>query len=255
MMSNYGRLKDKVAIITGASKGIGAGMAVMFAKEGAKVVIIARTEDKLLETARNVEQIGGEVLAVTGDLALEATWQRVVDETLKRFGKIDILINNCGVHIGGYAENTTMEEWDTTMACNLTSYFLGIHYVIPEMKKTGKGSIVNVSSVAGLKAGMCTGWSTPYAVSKHANMGLTKEVAQEVAGSCIRCNTLCPGGTKTSMGSISEEFREKLRADHPLPPHINSVDDVCYAALFLASDESACITGAHLAIDCGQSSK
>lgn len=250
------RLENKVAIVTGSSKGIGAGIAERFLEEGAKVVITARSEDVLKDTHDRLKS-KGEIIHVSGDLSLPEVWEKIIDETVKAFGQIDILVNNCGVHNGGHADVTSLETWNTAIACNLTSYFLGIHYVVPLMKAKRSGAIVNVSSACGLQAGMPKTmpevFSTPYTTTKHAIMGLNTAVAAEVAPFNIRCNAVNPGGTNTKMGAkLSDDAIKLIREDHPLPPHLNEIWDVANAVIFLCSDEARTITGAHLAVDCGQ---
>lgn len=251
-----GRLENKVAIITGAANGMGAATASMFAKEGAKVVLTDIQEDKMQELVAVIKEKGGEAMAVKHNVASGADWDRVRDETLKAFGKIDILINNAGI-TGDYtksAELTDEEEWQKVIDINLKSVYLGVNRVIPIMKENGGGSIVNISSIAGLVG---SGGPFSYTASKGGVRLLTKNVAVNYGPDHIRCNSIHPGTIKTPMSAPSlsvPAILDRMLQGIPLK-YVGEADDIAYACVYLASDESNYVTGAELAVDGGYSAQ
>jgi len=244
-----GRLDGKVAIITGAASGQGALEVKMFAGEGAKVVATDVQEDLLKDVVDEVKKEGGDVLAIKLDVTSEAEWKDVVNKTVETYGKLDILVNNAGIFIGGNAEETTLDKWDKVMHVNATGTFLGIKYAIPEMRKAGGGSIVNISSISGI-----LGFgAAAYNASKGAIRTLTKNVAADYAKDNIRVNSIHPGVVVTPMSEPLldvPETRKSLEDMTPLP-RLGEPKDIAYGALYLASDETSFMTGSELIIDGG----
>ena len=244
------RLESKVALISGGARGMGAVEARMFAQEGAKVVI----GDMLVDEGRQVEaeitESGGECGFVHLDVTDESSWQDAVVATVTRFGKLDILVNNAGIARINTVEDTTSEEWDLVMDINAKGVFLGTKSAIPELRKVGGGSIVNISTIAGLTGGR----TSSYAASKGAVRLLSKSTAIQYASEGIRCNSVHPGVIETPMTSPimldTKEGRELNEARHPMG-RIGQPEDIAYGVLFLASDESSFMTGSELVIDGG----
>ncbi|MGE7825381.1 SDR family NAD(P)-dependent oxidoreductase [Paenibacillus sp. NPDC093718] len=249
-----GRLDNKVAIITGAAGGMGKADALLFVQEGAKVAITDLQEDKIKDVVAEIEALGGEVIGFKHNVASEEDWVRVVDETVQKFGKIDILVNNAGVSNATPFMDLTVEGWEKTMSINVTSIFLGQKYVIPHMIEAGGGSIVNISSIAGLTGGSGAG---PYTASKGAVRMLTKATAVDFAKHNIRCNSVHPGYIETPMTVDlfkDEHMMQWFQSQTPLP-RLGKAEDIARGVLFLASDESSYITGVELPIDGGYFAK
>lgn len=248
------RLANKVAIVTGAAGGMGKADAVLFAKEGAKVVITDLQEEKLNEAVQEIVDNGGEAIGIKHNVTSEEDWIRVVEETISRFGKIDILVNNAGISNATPMLEMTVEQWDKTMSINVTGTFLGQKHVIPHMINNGGGSIVNISSIAGLTGGSGAG---AYTASKGAVRLLTKATAVDFAKHNIRVNSVHPGYIKTPM-TVELMADEKMKAwflsQSPLP-RLGEAEDIAKGVLFLASDESSYITGIELPIDGGYYAK
>ncbi|WP_042159543.1 SDR family NAD(P)-dependent oxidoreductase [Paenibacillus gorillae] len=249
-----GRLLNKVAIITGAAGGMGKADALLFAKEGANVVVTDLQEDKINEVVREIEAGGGEALGFKHNVASEDDWIRIVEETVAKFGKVDILVNNAGISNATPFMDLTVEAWEKTMSINVTSIFLGQKYVIPHMIEAGGGSIINISSIAGLTGGSGTG---PYTASKGAVRMLTKATAVDYAKHNIRANSIHPGYIETPMTvdlMKDENMRQWFLSQTPLP-RLGKPEDIAQGVLFLASDESSYITGIELPIDGGYYAK
>lgn len=249
-----GRLDNKVAIITGAAGGMGLADALLFAKEGAKVVITDIQEEKILAAAEEINQNGGEALGVVHNVTSEEDWKRVVEEAIAKFGKIDILVNNAGISSPTPMMDTTVELWNKVMDINIKSVFLGQKYVIPHMIEGGGGSIVNISSIAGLTGGNGAG---PYTASKGAVRMLTKATAVDFAKHNIRANSVHPGIIQTPMTEDlmkDEKMKAWFNSVTPLP-RLGLAEDIAAGVLFLASDESSYITGIELPIDGGYTAK
>lgn len=248
------RLANKVAIITGAAGGMGKADALLFAKEGAKVAVTDMQEDKLQEVVREIVANGGEAIGFKQDVASEEDWIRVATETVAKFGKIDILVNNAGVSDSTPFLDQTVENWEKIMSINVTSVFLGQKHVIPHMIEAGGGSIINISSIAGLTGGSGTG---PYTASKGAVRLLTKATAVDYAKHNIRANSIHPGYIETPMTVDllkDESMRQWFLSQTPIP-RLGKPEDIASGALFLASDESSYITGVELPIDGGYYAK
>ena len=244
------RLQNKVALISGGAKGMGAVEAKLFAKEGAKVVIgdVLETEGKQIEAAIN--ETGGECLFVPLDVTDENQWNEAVAATLRRFGKLDILINNAGIFRTNAVEETSSAEWDQVMDINAKGVFLGAKAAIPAMREAGGGSIINLSSVAGLVG---AAYSSAYSASKGAVRLFTKSTAIQYATDGVRCNSIHPGVIQTDMTkeAIADSQFKAQRLDPTPLARLGQPEDVAYGALYLASDESSFVTGAELVIDGG----
>jgi len=244
------RLENKVALISGGARGMGAVEAKMFAAEGAKVVIGDMLGDEGRQVEAEINESGGECVFVQLDVTDENAWQDAVATTVARFGKLDILINNAGIARINSVEDTTSEEWDLVMDINAKGLFLGTKAAIPEIRKAGGGSIVNISSIAGLTGGR----TSSYAASKGAVRLLTKSTAIQYAADGIRCNSVHPGVIETPMTTPimlnTPEGRELNASRHPLG-RFGQPEDIAYGVLFLASDESSFMTGSELVIDGG----
>jgi NAD(P)-dependent dehydrogenase (short-subunit alcohol dehydrogenase family) len=243
------RLENKVALITGAAKGMGKAEAQLFAQEGAKLIITDLDIVNLDKVEKELSEAGVQVLALKHDVASEADWTMVAKEAEKVFGKVDILVNNAGILDPDGIEDTTLEKWNKIIGVNQTGTWLGMKHIVPLMRKAGGGSIVNISSIYGL---IGSGTSAAYQASKGAVRILSKTAAMEYAAEHIRVNTIFPGAINTPMvsESFSEEVLQELLAPVPMK-RIGKPIEVAYGALFLASIESSYITGAELVIDGG----
>ena len=244
-----GRLDGKVAIISGGARGQGEVEAKLFAKEGAKVVFgdILDEEGRQVEAA--IRQAGGEATYVHLDVTQEADWQEAVQTAVSTYGKLDILVNNAGILRRDGIEETTKELWDTILAVNATGVFLGTKYAIPEMRKTGGGSIVNISSISG----MIALGGPAYNASKGAVRVFTKVTAVHHADDNIRCNSIHPGPVRTPMTESTYSDPDMLAQRLQSMPlgRIGTSEDIAYGVLYLASDEAAYMTGSELVIDGG----
>ncbi len=245
------RLKDKVAFISGGARGLGAAMATLFAREGAKVVIGDVLEEEGRQTETEINETGGECLFFRLDVTNEAEWQQAVASTVTRFGKLNVLVNNAGTCRFALVEEITSEQWDRDLDINAKGAFLGTKHAIPEMRKAGGGSMINIASVAALAGNM--GTSCTYNMSKASMRLLTKSTAIQYAREGIRVNSILPGNIETMMIAHfleEEESRQDLLNRIPLG-HTGHPEDVAYGALYLASDESSYVTGSDLVIDGG----
>jgi len=244
------RLENKVALISGGARGMGAVEAKMFVQEGAKVVIGDVLDEDGKQTEAEINEAGGECVFVHLDVTDETAWQDAVAAAVDRFGKLDILVNNAGIARINNVEDTTSDEWDLVMDINAKGVFLGTKAAIPEIRKTGGGSIVNISSIAGLTGGR----TSSYVASKGAVRLLTKSSAIQYAGEGIRCNSVHPGVIETPMTTPMMLNTQKGRnlnvSRHPLG-RVGQPEDIAYGVLFLASDESSFMTGSELIIDGG----
>ena len=244
------RLDNKVALISGGARGMGAVEAKMFVQEGAKVVIGDVLDEDGKQTETEINEAGGECVFVHLYVTDETAWQDAVAAAVDRFGKLDILVNNAGIARINNVEDTTSDEWDLVMDINAKGVFLGTKAAIPEIRKAGGGSIVNISSIAGLTGGR----TSSYAASKGAVRLLTKSSAIQYAGEGIRCNSVHPGVIETPMTTPMMLNTQKGRnlnvSRHPLG-RVGQPEDIAYGVLFLASDESSFMTGSELVIDGG----
>ena len=245
------RLADKVAIVTGAASGMGAATARRFAREGAKVVIADQLEEDGAAVAAAITKAGGAAVFMKLNVTDEANWHQVVADTVAKFGKLDILVNNAG--ISGSAVNDLLETgiWERVMAVNATGVFLGIAASVPQMRKNGGGSIVNLSSISGVVGQTMVHMS--YNASKGAVRTMTKSTAVQFGADKIRCNSVHPGlmpPMRTSGATADPTVRAKMLRGVPLG-RTGEVDEVANAILFLASDEASYITGSEIHVDGG----
>jgi NAD(P)-dependent dehydrogenase (short-subunit alcohol dehydrogenase family) len=193
---NTQTLTNKVAIVTGASRGIGRALAVSIAAEGVTVALVARSEAKLLHVKQEIERAGGKALPIVDDLFDPQSPQRIVEQTIQDCGRLDILVNNAGIVLSRSLAETSLEEWDRVMAVNARAPFLLCKAALPHLKASEEGTIIQIASVIGEKAYMMQG---AYTASKHALMGMSKVLAQEVQADNIRVHTILPGGVATDM--------------------------------------------------------
>lgn len=247
-----GRLTGKVAIITGGAQGQGAVEAKMFVDEGAKVVFGDILDDAGNAVAAEIQAAGGDAHYLHMDVTSEADWQAAIALATERFGGLDILINNAAVLIPRVPiEERTAEEWDLVMGVNAKGIFLGTKYAIPAMRARGGGSIVNISSIAGI--GQSTHQEPAYAASKGAIRVFTKVTAAQHAKDKIRCNSVHPGPVDTEMfraAFADPDALEKRLARVPMN-RAGTVEEVVAGVLFLASDDASYVTGTELVIDGG----
>ncbi|MAQ12429.1 MAG: glucose 1-dehydrogenase [Chloroflexota bacterium] len=245
------RLENKVAFVSGGARGMGAAEARLFAREGAKVVIGDVLDDEGRQTEAAINEFGGECLYVHLDVTSEESWGSAVAETVNRFGKLDILVNNAGVVSRVPLEDLNVDEWDRVMDINSKGVFLGTKAAIPEMRRSGGGSIVNISSISGIAGQSYV--SAVYNASKGAVRIFTKSTAIQYASEGIRANSIHPGPIDTPMTAFRQGDPQAV-ADSigRIPLGRNGVpDDVAYGVLYLASDESSFVTGSELVIDGG----
>jgi cyclopentanol dehydrogenase len=250
-----GRLDGKVALISGGARGQGATEARLFVREGAKVVI----GDVLDEEGRRVEAeiraAGGDATYVHLNVTSEADWRAAVDTAVRRYSKLNVLVNNAGILFRKGIEDTTEDDWDRIMAVNVKGVFLGTKHAIPAMRQAGGGAIINISSTAGL-VGNPYG-SSAYTATKGAVRLFTKATAVQHAKDHIRCNSVHPGPIDTDMIRETLEdpvLREERLRRIPLRK-IGRPEDVAYGVLYLASDESSFVTGSELVIDGGSTAQ
>ena len=243
-----GRLDGKVALISGGSKGQGAAEAKLFAQEGAKVVLADILDDEGKKVEAEISETGGEAMYLHLDVTSEADWAAAVRAAVDSYGKLDILVNNAGILLRKGVEETSAEEWDRIQDVNSKGVFLGVKAAIPAMREAGGGSIVNISSIAGLRGST----STAYGASKGLVRLLTKSTAVQYGPEGIRCNSVHPGIIETDMTEemLDSAGREQWLARTPLRIIANA-HDVALGVLYLASDESRYVTGSELVIDGG----
>jgi len=245
------RLENKVALITGAARGMGAAEAKLFAREGAKVVIGDILEEEGRRTEAEISEAGGECLFVPLDVTSESAWEHAIAATIARFGRLDILVNNAGVVARGSLEDTTSQEWDRVMEVNAKGVFLGTKAAIAEMRKVGGGSIVNISSISGMIGQ--DNIQPVYNASKGAVRLLTKAAAIQYAREGIRVNSVHPGSVATPMTEASRANPEQYQRSLARIPmgRVAQPEEVAYGVLYLASDEASYVTGSELVIDGG----
>ena len=247
------RLESKVALITGAGMGMGREASVLFAEQGARIVVCDLNGRAAAETVELVRKAGGEALAVVGDVAVEADVRRMVEDGVRQFGALHILYNNAGVLWKDRDRSvleTDGEQWDRVMGINLKSVFWVTKYGIPHLQKAGGGSIILVGSVSAL-AGF-TRAQDAYTAAKGALISLNKSLAIQFAKDNIRCNVIHPGIIETPLQApyLNDALRAEFETGIPLG-RIGQPRDIANAALFLASDESSFMTGAEMIVDGG----
>ena len=248
------RLSGKVALITGGGTGIGRACAILFAKEAARVAVVGRRKPPLDAVVREIEAAGGEAFAATCDVADRQSAEAAVAVAAKRFGRLDILVNNAGAVVVATVEQTSDEEWSRLLSVNLTGTFFISRAALPELRKAGGGSIVNVGSILGL---VSRKQRAAYSAAKAGVLGLTRAMALDHAHENIRVNCICPSIIETELGLQSmakspdpESERKHRAAEIPLE-RLGKPEDVAQMALFLASNASAWVTGAALPLDGG----
>jgi 3-oxoacyl-[acyl-carrier protein] reductase len=242
------KLEGRVALVTGASQGIGHACALTLAREGATVAVAARNQQKLDELVAQIAAAGGKAAAFVIDVADEDQVKSGIKTALAQFGKIDILVNNAGITRDQLVVRMKRTDWDAVLNTNLTSAYLSIQQVIGSMLKQRWGRIINVSSVFGQ---MGQAGQANYAASKAGLIGLTLAMAREVASRNITCNAVAPGFIETSMtAALSDEFKQNAVKQIPLG-RVGSPEDVASAVRFLASDDASYITGHVLNVNGG----
>jgi NAD(P)-dependent dehydrogenase (short-subunit alcohol dehydrogenase family) len=249
------RLEGKVALISGAASGMGAATARIFAREGASVMIGDMLDDEGQAVADGIVKANGTAAFMHLDVTDEANWRSVVAATVARFGKLDVLVNNAGISGSGEDDTFATDAWDRLMAVNGRGVFLGTKFAIPEMKKAGGGSIINLSSISGLVGQ--DGIHVGYNASKGAVCTLTKATAVQYGRDNIRCNSIHPGlmpPMRTSVKTADPAFRAKMLKGVPMG-RFGEADEVAKAVLFLASDDASYITGTELFVDGGYLAK
>jgi NAD(P)-dependent dehydrogenase (short-subunit alcohol dehydrogenase family) len=251
---NCMRLKDKVALITGATSGIGEATAILFAREGARVTVSGRNEQRGRNVVSTIAGIGGSAIFVQTDVRMSAECKHAIDETIRNFGRLDILVNNAGVFYAHNAIGCSEEEWDLQIDINLKGTFLMSKFALPLMIAQGGGVIINNSSGWGLVGG---DKAVAYCASKGGVVLLTKAMAIDHGRENIRVNCICPGDVETPMLPEDARFRglnwdEYIAgcANRPLG-RVGRADEIAKVALFLASDDSSFMTGAAIAVDGG----
>ncbi|MFF2888711.1 SDR family NAD(P)-dependent oxidoreductase [Paenibacillus sp. NPDC057967] len=248
------RMNGKVAIVTGAGSGMGLEEARLLAQEGAKVVLTDINFDAVQAVAKGIQEDGGDAIAIKHDVASEDNWVEVVAEAVSKYGKIDVLVNNAGISMAVGLLDTSMDQWNRVMNINVTSVFLGMKHVIPHMISGGGGSIINISSIAGLTGSSGAG---AYTASKGAVRMLSKAAAVDYGSQNIRVNSVHPGFIATPMSNQFVEDPQMLQffLSQTALPRVGEASEVARAVLFLASDDASYVTGVELPVDGGVTAK
>lgn len=247
------KLLGKVAIVTGASAGMGRAIALLYAKEGASVVAVARRKDRLDEIVEISKDYEGTIIAMQADISRKEDNEKMIDVAVENFGKIDILVNNAGIMDEMMPVGEVEDElWNNVMNVNINGPFYACRKAINLMVQQGKGNIINVASIGGLN-GCRAGVS--YTASKYALLGLTKNIGFMYADKGIRCNAICPGGVESEIGvGVSHPSKfglERARLGMGSMPRSGSPDEIATIALFLATDDSSFVNGAEIVADAG----
>jgi NAD(P)-dependent dehydrogenase (short-subunit alcohol dehydrogenase family) len=251
-----GRLAGKVAVVTGAAprgEGVGNGMAtaILFAREGARVVLVNRSAERAEKLAQQIRQEGGEAAVFAGDVAQPDRAEAMAEFAVARYGRLDILHNNVGIGAPGTPETVTLDDWHKVLEANLTSTMLCTRYCLPRMKAGGGGSVIMVSSIAGVLGLMGSPGAVAYATAKAGLHGFTLSVAADYATENIRANCIVVGSVHTPMvAHLGAEARERRRQMVPMQTE-GTAWDVAHGAVYLASDEARWVTGLMLPIDGG----
>jgi NAD(P)-dependent dehydrogenase (short-subunit alcohol dehydrogenase family) len=247
------RFDNQVAVVTGAAKGIGWGIATVFAREGAKVVVVDWDADTGERTAAEIRRDGGEAIFVKCDVSNEDQVKAMIQATLDKYGRLDVLVNNAGIGMYKTVLDASSEDWDRALAVNLKGVFLCSKYAIPHMQEQGKGAIVNISSVHSYAT---VNGVAPYAASKGGITALTRNMAIDY-GPAIRVNSIAPGWVLTPLiqgifDSYPDPAEQRRQIEQrQVMKRIGRPEDIGYAAAFLASDEASFITGTQLYVDGG----
>ena len=251
------RLESKVALITGGGSGIGRACAEMFAREGARVAVSDISLERAQATTQFITSQGGDAIAISGDVSVGDDAQNMVSATVEKFGKLDVLVNSAGVSArNAMPKGSSPEEvWDKVIDVNLKGTYMVSWHAMPEMAKSGGGSIINLSSIMGLvgyPVGMGGGFN-PYNPSKGGVLQFTRNLAIDSASKNVRVNCICPGYVETDLTSAltkDAEALSRLETLHPIG-RLGQPEEIAYAALYLASDESGFVTGTPLVVDGG----
>jgi NAD(P)-dependent dehydrogenase (short-subunit alcohol dehydrogenase family) len=250
-------IADRIAIVTGGSSGIGRGIALEFARRGARVVVADVQEapmtgkyfdtDLTTKTVEEIEGLGGTGLFLRTDIADPGQVERMIEGTVREFGGLDILVNNAAIHIVGNSEELSVEDWDRVLGVNFRGIFVTCKYAIPHLRKSKAGRVINISSImAGYGGG-----GPAYPASKAAILSYTKDLALDLAPDSVTVNAICPGGIETPIQDYLEpEQLEKARERTPLG-RLGKPVDIARACVFLASDDAEWITGSSLVVDGG----
>ena len=250
------RLKGKVAVVTGAAprgEGVGNGMAtaILFAREGAKVVLVNRSAERADKLARQIADEGGEAAVFAGDVTKADVAESMADFAARKYGRLDILHNNVGIGAPGTAETVTLADWNKVIEANLTATMLCTRYCLPKMKASGGGSVIMVSSIAGALGLISSTGMAAYSTAKAGLHGFTLSVAADYATENIRANCIIIGSVHTPMvAHLGAEARERRKNMVPMKTE-GTAWDIAYGAVYLASDESRWVTGVLLPIDAG----
>ncbi|HET6781910.1 MAG TPA: glucose 1-dehydrogenase [bacterium] len=248
------RVKDRVAIVTGSAMGIGAGIASVLAREGAKVVLADVNEEEGRRTADRLRGTGGEAMFIRTDVGDEAQIRAMVDRTVSQHGRLHILVNNAAIGVYTPVHETTTDAWERCLRVNLTGPFLCSKYALPHLKASGGGAIVNIASV---HAYQNVGGTAPYAASKGGLAALTRVMAIDYAKDNIRVNAICPGWIYTPLiegifkASGDAEGMKRQVAQRQLLGRLGTPEDIGQAVLYLVSNESSFVTGTSLFVDSG----
>ena len=246
------RMKDKIAVITGSGKGLGEAMALLFSREGAKTVVFDIDEEAGRDTVEQIREQGGEAISVHGDVSKADDAVRLISRAVDTYGRVDVLVNNAGIHVDKTVADTTEAEWDEILGVNLKGYFLCSKAAIPQMRRQGGGNIICISSISGL-IGQVN--QAAYNASKHGIIGLVRCMAYDHAQENIRANAICPGVMNTPLvASVPEEHIAPYRKANLLERFAEPIE-VANVALFLASDESSHVTGSTMVVDGGYTTK
>lgn len=243
-------LKDKVAIVSGAGSGIGRAIAVTYAKEGAKVIVADIHESHADETVKIIQENGGDAFTVKADSSIAAENKKLVEIAVEKYGRLDLACNNAG--IGGPTKPTgeyEPEEWDKVIALNLNGVFYACRYQLEQMEKNGGGSIINIASMHGQVAAPN---SPAYTASKHAVVGLTKNIAAEYAAKNIRCNAIGPGYIETPLlsANLDQKSKDAIAAKSPIN-RLGTSQEIADLVAFISSDKSSFTTGSYIIADGG----
>lgn len=247
------KLKGKVAVVTGASSGMGRAIALLFASEGASVVAVARRKERLDQLVQQAKEQGGTILAFQGDVSKKEDVESMLDTAVQNFGKVDILVNNAGIMDEMMPVGEVSDElWNKVIGVNLTGPFYSCRKAINIMLEQGSGNIINVASIGGIQGSRA---GAAYTSSKFGLVGLTKNIGFMYANKGIRCNAICPGGVETEIGvGISKPSPfgiERATAGIAANPRSGSAEEIAKIALFLASEDSSFINGAVIVADAG----
>ena len=247
------RLQGKVAVVTGAASGMGKAIAILYAKEGAKVVVSDLTLEGAGATVAEITAFGGTATAVEADISKERDVYRLIKAALNSYGTLDILVNNAGIMDNfAPAGDVTDELWEKVFAVNVTGVMRTIRQAIPIFLEKGAGVIVNIASVGGLYGSRA---GASYTAAKHAVVGLTKNTGFQYADKGIRCNAIAPGGVNTkitaSVNNLNQEGMNKVMAGATLNPRTGEPEDIARVALFLASDDASFVNGTVVTADSG----